>query len=134
MRKLEWFVFKILLPLVVVNFIVCDFLHEYEWVTFGLQFGPIAAVVAFIIVVGLLVKRPYDEEKVEETDTKGGRKWIIFLVVLVISLNLLWGEPASNLLNIKRFEFWAIMIIIPLLRAFDYKKKTDNTREEKRYF
>ena len=134
MRQLENVVMNYIFPAVVIYTIVCDFLYEHEWVTFGLQFGPLFATIAFIILMVLLDSR--DSEDIEETeaDKKAGRNRVIFIIVLIISLNIFWGQPQMSVLNITRFEFWLVFIILPLLNQFDYKKRTDNARSEKRTF
>ena len=133
-RQLENVVMNYIFPAVVIYTIVCDFLYEHEWVTFGLQFGPLFATIAFIILMVLLDSR--DSEDIEETeaDKKAGRNRVIFIIVLIISLNIFWGQPQMSVLNITRFEFWLVFIILPLLNQFDYKKRTDNARSEKRTF
>ena len=128
MRKLEDFTFKFLFPAVLVNFIVLDFLHEHEWVTFGLQFGPLIAVIVFILLMAALEKRPSDEVEETKEDKREGRNRYLFIIVLIVSLNLFWGEPNADILNIARFEFWVGLIILPALSRYDYKKKTDNIR------
>lgn len=128
MRKLEDFTFKFLFPAVLVNFIVLDFLHEHKWVTFGLQFGPLAAVIAFILLMALLEKRPSEEVEETKEDKRNGRNRYIFIIVLIVSLNLFWGEPHADVFNIARFEFWLGLIILPILSSFDFRKKTDNIR------
>ena len=134
MRQLENVVMNYIFPAVVIYTIVCDFLYEHEWVTFGLQFGPLFATIAFIILMVLLDSR--DSEDIEETeaDKKAGRNRVIFIIVLIISLNIFWGQPQMSVLNITRFEFWLVFIILPLLNQFDYKKRTDNEKNKKRTF
>lgn len=134
MRKLEYVVMNFIFPAVVINFIVCDFLYEYEWVTFGLQFGPLFSVIAFIILMVLLDSRDSDDIEETKADKEAGRNRVIFIIVLIISLNIFWGQPQMSVLNITRFEFWLVFIILPLLNQFDYKKRTDNARSEKRTF
>lgn len=133
-RKLEYVVMNFIFPAVVINFIVCDFLYEYEWVTFGLQFGPLFSVIAFILLVVLLDSRHSEDIEETKADKKAGRNRFIFIIALIVSLNIFWGEPKMSALNITRFEFWLLFIILPLLGKFDYKKRTDNARSEKRTF
>lgn len=128
MRKLEEFTFKFLFPAGLVNLIVLDFLHEHEWVTFGLQFGPVGAVIAFILLMAALERRPSDEVEETTEDKRAGRNRYLFIIILVVSLNLFWGEPRLPILDISRFEFWLGMIILPNLSRFDFRKKTDNVR------
>ena len=77
-----------------------------------------------------------DSDDIEETkaDKEAGRNRVIFIIVLIISLNIFWGQPQMSVLNITRFEFWLVFIILPLMNKFDYKKRTDNARSEKRTF
>ena len=134
MRKLENTVMNFIFPAVVIYTIVCDFLYEYEWVTFGLQFGPLFATIAFIILMVLLDSRDSDDIEETKADKEAGRNRVIFIIVLIISLNIFWGQPQMSVLNITRFEFWLVFIILPLMNKFDYKKRTDNARSEKRTF
>ena len=134
MRKLENTVMNYIFPAVVIYTIVCDFLYEYEWVTFGLQFGPLFATIAFIILMVLLDSRDSDDIEETKADKEAGRNRVIFIIVLIISLNIFWGQPQMSVLNITRFEFWLVFIILPLMNKFDYKKRTDNARSEKRTF
>ena len=128
MRKLEHFVLNFLFPAASLYLIVCDFLHEQEWMSVWLQFGPFVAVAVIILLLAALDKRSFEE--VERTKEDKGLGWnrFLFIIILIVSLNLFWGEPRLPILDISRFEFWLCLIILPIVSEFDFKKKTDNIR------
>src|SRR5699024_12205387 len=95
-RKLENTVMNFIFPAVAIYTIVCDFLYEYEWVTFGLQFGPLFATIAFIILMVLLDSRDSDDIEETKADKEAGRNRVIFIIVLIISLNIFWGQPQDR--------------------------------------
>lgn len=107
--------------------IVTDFYHGIPWY---IQFGPI--ILAFLIIfIGAYFENKNGE--VEESDSgdeeQGSKKQWLYAMCLVwaaiIAMNIFVGEPEGNVFNIRNPEFWILVVALPLLSQFNFKKSTD---------
>lgn len=86
-----------------------------------------------IIFLAVLFEKKEDEPKGIETadERKKRRKYwlafIIFIWLVIIAMNIFVGEPEGNVFNIRNLEFWILIVVLPLLSQFNYKKRTDGT-------
>lgn len=96
------------------------------------QFGPIILTFVIILIGATFEDKENNQEDDETKKPKiSGRKYtalfIILLALLIISLNIFVGEPEMRIANIHNPEFWILMVVLPLLSQFNYKKRTDGT-------
>ena len=105
--------------------IIADFFPGTSWIV---QFGPMVLV---WIVIGLIYIFAKDdpEEEIDKNERKRSRRYLLSSIVIIwlvtISLNIFVGEPAGDLFNIYKAEFWFLLVALPLLSQFNFKKSTD---------
>lgn len=108
-------------------FIIADFFPGVPWY---IQIGPMILTVIIIFLAALFEKK---EDEPKETETADDRKkhrkyWIAFIIfiwLVIIGMNIFVGEPEGNVFNIGNLEFWILIVVLPLLAQFNYKKRTD---------
>ena len=108
-----------------------DFFHDSNWMSTTIQYAPMA--LAWIIIIVMAIFEAVNKDKMDEASVskrEGNEKSmkllaLIFLWAAVISMNFIAGTPGMDLLNIHRPEFWIFLILLPLLTAFNYRRKTD---------
>ena len=119
--------FLLLFILSLLIFIIGDFFPRTDWY---IRIGPMILTVIIILIVSIFGKK---EEKSEEIETafekKKRRKYwlavIIFIWLLIVTMNIFVGEPEGNVFNIRNPEFWILVVALPLLSQFNFKKSTD---------
>lgn len=82
--------------------------------------------------MAIFEKKEVESKKIESADEKRKRRnhflaFIAFIWLIVIAMNIFVGEPEGDIFNIKNPAFWILMVILPLLSQFHYKKSTDGT-------
>lgn len=127
----HYFIMVIFLFSILFLFIT-DFFYQYDWMKWYVQFGPIILTFVIILIGATFEDKENNQEDDETKKPKiSGRKYtalfIILLALLIISLNIFVGEPEMRIANIHNPEFWILMVVLPLLSQFNYKKRTDGT-------
>lgn len=117
------FVFSLLI------FIIADFFPGTDWY---IQIGPMILTVIIILLLALFEKKEAEPKEIETDDERKKRRkywlaFIIFIWLVIIVMNIFFGEPEGNVFNIRNFEFWILIVALPLLSQFNYKKRTDGT-------
>lgn len=121
-----------LLLLVIISLltlIITDFFPGIEWYV---QYGPLMLTVIIILIMAIFEKKEVESKKIESADEKRKRRkhflnFIAFIWLIVMAMNIFAGEPEADIFNIKNPAFWILMVILPLLSQFHYKKSTDGT-------
>ena len=117
------FIFSILI------FIVADFFPGTDWY---IRIGPMILTVIIIFLTAMFEKKEDESKEIEAADEKKKRRkhWIAFIIfiwLVIIGMNIFVGEPEGNVFNIRNLEFWILIVALPLLAQFNYKKRTDGT-------
>ena len=107
--------------------IVTDFYPRIPWY---IQFGPIILTIMIIFIGAYFEKKKGEPEESESVDErKESRKQWLFLMgavwAAIIAMNVLVGEPKMNAFNIQELQFWVLVVALPLLSQFNFKKRTD---------
>lgn len=110
-------------------FIIADFFPGIDWY---IQIGPMILTVIIIFLLAMLEKKEAEPKEIETADEKKKRKkywlaFIIFIWLIITAMNIFVGEPEGNVFNIRSPEFWILIVALPLLSQFNYKKRTDGT-------
>ncbi len=109
--------------------IVTDFYHGIPWY---IQFGPIILAL-MIIFIGAIFEKKKDKPETKDTaeDKQTSRKqWLFSMITVwlaIIAMNIFVGEPDMKAFNIRQAEFWLLLVGLPLLSQFNFKKSTDGT-------
>ena len=88
--------------------------------------------VIIIFLTAMFEKKEDESKEIEAADEKKKRRkhWIAFIIfiwLVIIGMNIFVGEPEGNVFNIRNLEFWILIVALPLLAQFNYKKRTDGT-------
>ena len=121
-----------LLLLVIISLltlIITDFFPGTEWY---IQYGPLILTEIIIFIMAIFEKKEVESKKIESADEKRKQRnkflaFIAFIWLIVMAMNIFAGEPEADIFNIKNPEFWILIVILPLLSQFNYKKITDGT-------
>ncbi|MEY8561085.1 hypothetical protein AALF85_10310 [Jeotgalicoccus halotolerans] len=121
-----------LLLLVIISLltlIITDFFPGTEWY---IQYGPLILTAIIIFIMAIFEKKEVESKKIESADEKRKQRnkflaFIAFIWLIVMAMNIFAGEPEADIFNIKNPEFWILIVILPLLSQFNYKKITDGT-------
>lgn len=109
---------------------ITDFFYQYDWVTWQVQFGPIILTWAILLIAAAFERKESNEEnEVKKKPKISGSNhftlFIVFVALVIISLNIIVGEPNMSITNMYNPEFWILIVLLPLLSQFHFKKKTD---------
>ena len=110
-------------------FIIADFFPGVPWY---IQIGPMILTVIILFLLAVFEKKEAESKEVKTADERKKRRkhWLAFIVftwLVIIAMNIFVGEPEGNVFNIRNLEFWILIVALPLLSQFNYKKKTDGT-------
>lgn len=110
-------------------FIIADFFPGIDWY---IQVGPMILTVIILFLLAIFEKKEAEPKEIETADEKKKRKkywlaFIIFIWLIITAMNIFVGEPEGNVFNIRSPEFWILIVALPLLSQFNYKKRTDGT-------
>ena len=117
------FIFSLLI------FIIADFFPGIDWY---IQIGPMILTVIILFLLAIFEKKEAEPKEVKTADERKKHKkyWlalIVFTWLVIIAMNIFVGEPEGNVFNIRNLEFWILIVALPLLSQFNYKKRTDGT-------
>lgn len=117
------FIFSLLI------FIIADFFPGIDWY---IQIGPMILTVIIIFLLAMFEKKEAEPKEIKTADERKKRRkywlaFIIFIWLVIIAMNIFVGEPEGNAFNIRNLEFWILIVVLPLLSQFNFKKKTDGT-------
>lgn len=109
--------------------VITDFLADIPWY---IQYGPMALTWIIIIILAIFERKEDEPREIETAEDKkrGRKKWFILMLLfwfLIIGMNVFVGNPGMDALNIKHPLFWIMIVALPLLSQFNYKKSTDGT-------
>lgn len=107
--------------------IVTDFYRGIPWY---IQFGPIILAFMIIFIMAMFEKKENESEEIETADEKkeGRKRWLFGMGTVwlaIIAMNVFIGEPSGTVFNIRNPEFWVLIVALPLLSQFNFKKRTD---------
>ena len=110
-------------------FIIADFFPGIDWY---IQIGPMILTVIILFLLAIFEKKEAEPKKVKTADERKKHKkyWLAFIIftwLVIIAMNIFVGEPNGNVFNIRNLEFWILIVVLPLLSQFNYKKRTDGT-------
>ena len=110
-------------------FIIADFFPGVPWY---IQIGPMILTVIILFLLAVFEKKEAESKEVKTADERKKRRkhWLAFIVftwLVIIAMNIFVGEPEGNVFNIRNLEFWILIVALPLLSQFNYKKRTDGT-------
>lgn len=110
-------------------FIIADFFPGVPWY---IQIGPMILTVILLFLLAVFEKKEAEPKEVKTADERKKRRkhWLAFIVftwLVIIAMNIFVGEPEGNVFNIRNLEFWILIVALPLLSQFNYKKRTDGT-------
>ena len=88
--------------------------------------------VILLFLLAVFEKKEAEPKEVKTADERKKRRkhWLAFIVftwLVIIAMNIFVGEPEGNVFNIRNLEFWILIVALPLISQFNYKKRTDGT-------
>lgn len=127
MSKSKFLLFLFIFSLLI--FILADFFSGLDWY---IQIGPMILTVVILFLLAIFEKKEAEPKEVKTADERKKRRkhWLAFIVftwLVIIAMNIFVGEPEGNVFNIRNLEFWILIVALPLLSQFNYKKRTDGT-------
>lgn len=127
MSKSKFLLFLFIFSLLI--FILSDFFSGLDWY---IQIGPMILTVVILFLLAVFEKKEAEPKGVKTADERKKHKkywlaFIIFIWLVIIAMNIFVGEPEGNVFNIRNLEFWILIVALPLLSQFNYKKRTDGT-------
>lgn len=127
MSKSKFLLFLFIFSLLI--FIIGDFFPGTDWY---IRIGPMILTVIIIFIAALFEKKEDEPKEIETADERKKRRkyWLAFIVfvwLVIIAMNIFVGEPKGNVFNIRNPEFWILVVVLPVLSQFHFKKRTDGT-------
>lgn len=112
-----------------IIWIITDFFTGIDWY---IQIGPMILTVVILFLLAIFEKKEAEPKGVKTADERKKHKkywlaFIIFIWLVIIAMNIFIGEPEGNVFNIRNLEFWILIVALPLLSQFNFKKRTDGT-------
>lgn len=108
-----------------IIWIISDFFTGIPWY---IQYGPIILFVGIAVIVAILEMDDDDDETEQEKTDKGTKlgyffrlSLILFIWILIASMNIFIGEPATDVFNIYDLSFWVFFVAIPILNRVHIK-------------
>lgn len=127
MSKSKFLLFLFIFSLLI--FILADF---FPGIDRYIQIGPMILTVIIIFLLAIFEKKEAEPKEVKTADERKKHKkyWLAFIIftwLVIIAMNIFVGEPNGNVFNIRNLEFWILIVVLPLLSQFNFKKRTDGT-------
>ncbi len=102
-----------------IIWIISDFFTEIPWY---IQYGPIILFGGIAVIVAIL-EMDDDEDEAEQKETVKGTKFgslfrfslVLFIWILIASMNIFVGSPRTEVFNIYDLSFWVFLVAIPIL-------------------
>lgn len=112
-----------------IIWIITDFFTGIDWY---IQIGPMILTVVILFLLAIFEKKEAEPKGVKTADERKKHKkyWLAFIIftwLVIIAMNIFVGEPNGNVFNIRNLEFWILIVVLPLLSQFNFKKRTDGT-------
>lgn len=127
MYKLSISIMRVLGFFAVLNAIILDFYHHLEWVDGYVQYGPMVLFILYILAGAFIASKLYEGR--EEPEGRNLSPFIypmmitMFLTV-IFAMNIFVGEPNSDIFDISAFEFWFVVVALPIISKIKSCKKS----------